>query len=310
MTSVLSRYLVRGLFGGCVLLLLTLVALFSVFALIEEVDDVGKGAYTILDALAVVALNAPTLALEMAPFAAMLGTVYGLAQFIRSNELLAVRVAGFSPAWVMFRCAVAAVLFAGVLVGVEMASRPLGKDAITYRLSKLQPDGELLARSGYWYRQGDKFVNVASYRRDTEPRGILQFEFDGIELKQSLFARTATARQGEEWALDEVVQNRLDSMARVERSTQATLAWQPPWGALDEVLNFPIVSLTSEELYKATRRHAPRRCCWNGRNWHAGFHCPWWYWRCRCLRRRSCCCGPNAVGWAPRSPAVFSACCR
>ncbi|MBI2015435.1 MAG: LptF/LptG family permease, partial [Candidatus Rokubacteria bacterium] len=68
------------------LVLMILLTLFSVLALIEELEDLGKGRYRLGDIVAFIALTMPRRALDLSPVAALLGSVVALGGLASAGE--------------------------------------------------------------------------------------------------------------------------------------------------------------------------------------------------------------------------------
>lgn len=58
--GILDRYIGRSILTTSMLVLLTLVALAGIFGFISELDDVGKGNYTLTNALQYIFLTLPS----------------------------------------------------------------------------------------------------------------------------------------------------------------------------------------------------------------------------------------------------------
>ena len=74
----IDRYIGVSFLAGCVPVLLLLLTLFSFLSLSEELEDVGDGAYELVDALLVVAYTLPALAVDLLPVTVLLGGLLGL----------------------------------------------------------------------------------------------------------------------------------------------------------------------------------------------------------------------------------------
>ena len=73
-----DRYIGHNVIASTLTVLIVLLAIFSFFAFIEELEDVGRGSYTLLGAALVVGLGLPGLAYDLFPIAALLGALLGL----------------------------------------------------------------------------------------------------------------------------------------------------------------------------------------------------------------------------------------
>ena len=94
--NTLRRYVWREVAASTGFVLLALVALFAMFDLIKEFDDVGHAGYRPAHALAFVALLMPSRTYELMPIAALIGTIYALSKLAANSEFTIMRVAGLT----------------------------------------------------------------------------------------------------------------------------------------------------------------------------------------------------------------------
>src|SRR4029453_5432767 len=78
------------------LIFAALLMLFAFFDLIHELGDVGRGEYTIGAALLFVALHLPSRLYELFPVAALIGTLFAVAQLVANSEYTVMRASGMS----------------------------------------------------------------------------------------------------------------------------------------------------------------------------------------------------------------------
>src|SRR3989442_45939 len=94
--KIINRYLAQEITYSILLIMIGLLAMFSFFDLIQELENVGKGTYGIDKVLLFVLLSAPGHVYEVVPVAVLVGTMYALGQFSRYSELIVLRVSGVS----------------------------------------------------------------------------------------------------------------------------------------------------------------------------------------------------------------------
>jgi len=111
--TLIGRYLAREIFGAVAFVLAAFLALFTFFDFINELEDIGRGGYRVQHALAFVALNIPGHVYELMPIAALIGSIFALAQFAAHSEYTAMRAAGLGR-----RRALAAVASVGAVVAL------------------------------------------------------------------------------------------------------------------------------------------------------------------------------------------------
>ncbi|MBV8209622.1 MAG: LPS export ABC transporter permease LptG [Burkholderiaceae bacterium] len=229
----LRRYLWREVASSTGFVLLALVALFAMFDLIKEFDDVGHGGYRTAYALAFVLLLTPSRTYELMPIAALIGTVYALSKLAANSEFTIMRVAGLSTrrlASAIVQIGIGFVVLTYVL-GESLA--PSAEDLA--RRLKLEATGASLAqefRSGVWVRDvvadgGDgqprlRFVNVNHVNTDTSVVRWRIYEFDrDMRLRTIATADSGSYVHGQGWNLQGVVETSLPPVVASDTSQTA-----------------------------------------------------------------------------------------
>ena len=92
----LRRYLAREIMLATALVMLALLMLFAFFDLVEEIKDLGRGTYQLRHIVRHVVLSIPTHVYELFPIAALIGTLFALAQLVANSEYTVMRSAGVS----------------------------------------------------------------------------------------------------------------------------------------------------------------------------------------------------------------------
>jgi len=227
----LQRYLWREIAAATAFVAFALLALFSFFDLINEIEEVGAGGYQLAQAFGYVALSLPSRAYELAPIAALIGTIYALSKLAANSEFTIMRVSGMSTR----RLAGCVVRVGLVLVALtyllgEVVAPPAERIA---QRAKLQATGATLAqqfRSGVWVRDAIRdgagnverlrFVNVREVRPDGSTQGWRIFEFDrDFRLLSVSTAQAGTYVPGEaggNWRLTELVQTRVPEVVAAD----------------------------------------------------------------------------------------------
>ena len=92
----IDRYLMLSMIRGGVPILGLLLGLFAFLTLAEELEDVGKGNFEVIDALNVMVYSLPKISLELLPVTSLIGVLVGLGTLGNQQELIALRAAGWS----------------------------------------------------------------------------------------------------------------------------------------------------------------------------------------------------------------------
>lgn len=189
--KVLQRYFAIEILRSVLFVLIAFLALFAFFDLITELQSIGKGAYQLQHAFLYVLLGLPSYTYELMPIAALIGTIYALAQFASRSEFTIMRAAGMSTVmagWILARIGLILVVLT-FLVG-EFAAPASTRLAETL---KLRTQGSSLSqgfRTGLWTKDvirsngisgdpiGSRFLNVSELRADGQLRGVKIYELD------------------------------------------------------------------------------------------------------------------------------------
>ena len=221
----LDRYVGRWVLGGTLLALAVLLALVTVLGLMDQLEDVGKGDYTLPAMLQYLVLTTPRRAYELLPVAVLLGTLLGLGVLASHSELTVIRSAGVST-WRIGGSALRAAalpVVAGVLVG-ELVAPPADDLAEARRSIAIQSQVALKTRTGFWVRDGRRFVNLREVLPDRRLAGVYVYDFDdGRRLRAATRAERARP-EGEGWVLEGVRESRV-SPGSVERREETERPW-------------------------------------------------------------------------------------
>ncbi len=212
---ILDRYIARAVVASSLLVLAVLMAMFTFFTLVEELDDVGQGSYGLGGALLYVLLTLPAQAFELMPMAALIGSLLGLGALAGNGELTVVRASGVSiqriAGAVMKGGAVLMVLAAVLGEGVAPPLDRLAQDRRNLAMATVEEE------YGMWSRDGSAFINIRGFESPRRLRGVSIYEFDD-ERRLRMATRAESARYGEDaWLLEGVRQSELSGDGVVVR---------------------------------------------------------------------------------------------
>ncbi|KAA2285122.1 LPS export ABC transporter permease LptG [Arenimonas fontis] len=202
-------------------------------ALVNELDELGQGEYSLGHALAYVAWTVPRRAYELFPIAALIGSVLGLGALAGRSELTAMRALGLSRLRIgLGGLALLSVLTAAMVVNAETLA-PMAEQNASDIVSDAKTGDVALARvSGLWAREGNVFINARDGvsrehqgRIRTELRGVRLYEFDDEGRLLSLAEARQAEHDGEHWRLRDVVRIRFGERAAA-REEAAEERWE------------------------------------------------------------------------------------
>lgn len=209
--TIITRYLLKEITANVLLIMLALIAMFSFFDLIQELEVLGKGTYGLGKVLLFVLLSAPGHIYEVMPVAVLVGCMYSLGQFARYSELIVLRVSGISLQSIAYSLLKVGLVFTIItfLVG-ELITPFSEKMAQRMRIKATESVIAQDFRSGLWVKDGNSFVNVEEVLPDAGLMNIHIYEFD----KDFKLRTISNAKRGQfeedYWDLKEVTQTYFD----------------------------------------------------------------------------------------------------
>ncbi len=250
--KILDFYIARNVLLGFLPVLLLMLSLFSFIALVETLEDVGKGQFQLADALKVVIYTLPLRALDLMPTAALLGSVLGLSWLANHGELIAMRAAGLSVERIAWAVLKVGLFLIACAIGLGETVAPKSEQMAKIIQAKTSPGiTSLGTEADFWSRQGQSFISVRRLQHNTLPADIEIFNFnDRGELLSFMHASQAQFLSTERWLLEGVTIKRFLDGGAESITHLAQLEWQSFLTAAQmDILLLPPESLPSAELY-------------------------------------------------------------
>ena len=221
--NILNRYFWQETCISILLIMLGLLAMFSFFDLIQELDSLGRGSYGISKMLAFVLLSIPGHVYDVVPVAVLVGMMYSLGTLARNSELIIMRVSGLSLFNISTTLLKVGLLFTIITFFVGELITPIS-EKMAHRMRVKATDSVLVQdfRSGLWVKDGNSFVNVETVLPDASLLNIHIYEFDDSFKLRSI----SNAKQGdytdEHWRLSDVTQSKFNTYQQIEQNNVQT----------------------------------------------------------------------------------------
>jgi len=218
--KILQRYFAVSIAQAVAFVLAAFLALSAFLDLTGELPSVGKEGYAIQHALLYVLLRVPFQVYQVMPVAALIGTIYTMAQFASSSEFTIMRASGMTTrmaAWMVFKIGIGLVLLTFVF-GELIAPRT---SALADKL-KLSSRGATVSQgfvSGMWTKDvvrregvkgsvtGSRFFNVRQFRNDGQLLDVRLYEFDtDFRMRSLITAARASFKGNNTWRLEDVTE--------------------------------------------------------------------------------------------------------
>ncbi|HJV74361.1 MAG TPA: LPS export ABC transporter permease LptG [Noviherbaspirillum sp.] len=216
--KVLHRYVSSEIIGAVFFALIAFLALFAFFDLIAELPAVGRGGYQLQHAFLYVTMGLPGYVYDLMPIAALIGTIYALAQLGARSEFTIMRASGLSTGmagWILAKVGIVLVLIT-FLFG-EFIAPASSKMAERLKLQAQDASISQEFRSGLWTKDvirahgltgetvGSRFINVKNVSTEGQLQGVKVYEFDrDFHLSGVVTAAYADYKGGNVWRLANV----------------------------------------------------------------------------------------------------------
>jgi len=259
----LERYIAAATLRALVVVSAGLTSLFSLLEFVDQLHDVGKGRYRLIDALLYVLLTAPARILQLMPTAMLLACLFALGRLASHGELTAMRASGMSPGGIVgsvFKLAGYTVI--SLLLVAEFVIPPAQQVAQAERASRLSTAEAVRSGNSFWAQGEHQYLNVRQFANGNIPSDIYLYEFAASgELQTLIQADHAEVRPDGTWLLEGVSRKQFSGTG-IETDQLSSLAWHPflrPRQA--SLLILPPESMQPIELYQYVRelgrRHQP-----------------------------------------------------
>jgi lipopolysaccharide export system permease protein len=248
--NLINRYLIQEIVSSILLIMLALIAMFSFFDLIQELESVGKGNYGLSNVLMFVLLSAPGHVYQVVPVAVLVGTMYALGRLSRNSELIILRVSGISITSITWSLVRIGFIFAVLTFVVGEFVTPY-TEKTAQRMRIMATDSVIAQdfRSGLWIKDGRSFVNVEEILPDTTLMNVHIYEFDKDFHLRTISNAKSGRFEEDGWSLGEVTQTLFG-----ENNIKSTYFPEANWQSLirPELLNVLLVQpekMSARNLY-------------------------------------------------------------
>ncbi len=244
--QIFKRYFWQETSINILMIMLGLLAMFSFFDLIQELDSLGQGNYGITQMLVFVLLSIPGHIYDVVPVAVLVGMMYSLGTLARNSELVVMRVSGLSLlniGWILVKVGM---LFTALTFFVGELITPIS-EKMAQRL-RVQATDSVIAqdfKSGLWVKDGKSFVNVETVLPDASLLNVHIYEFDENFKLRSISVAKKGQYEDERWGLSEVTQTKFNTFKKIEQNNiQTQIFNKANWKSLirPELLNVLLVA--------------------------------------------------------------------
>lgn len=194
---ILDRYIGKILVRHVAVTIMVLLGLFTFVSFVDQLSDLDRGNYGMLQVLQYLVLLMPKMLYEVFPVSALIGSILGLSTLARDSELIVMRAAGVSIQRIVVSVIkVGLVLALVAMILGEVVSPYTETKAQQVRVNSLQVDIRK-EKFGIWMRDDNTYVNIGEVLPNLSLLDIKLFEFD-----ESNFLRYLTVAEEGEYQID------------------------------------------------------------------------------------------------------------
>ena len=177
--KLLDRYIAKTVLSAIALVTFMLAGLQIFILFVNQLDDLGKANFGILQAASFVFLQMPYQVYLFFPMASLLGSLIGLGIMANHRELVVMRAAGMSI-WQVTLAVLKAALIVIVIVTVvsETLVPRLARFANDQKLQAMSEGQALRTAKGTWFRFQNDFITISTILSDNTLQQVYQFRFD------------------------------------------------------------------------------------------------------------------------------------
>lgn len=252
---IVDRYVARNFLSGAAIVLFVLLSLFGFLTLSDELEDVGKGAFTTFDALTVVGYSLPKIMLDLLPVTALLGVLIGLGAMANHQELIIIRALG-PPIRRIARPLVGVTLAIIVLVLlVQFFVVPEFELSAARIRAKTTPQTIIAStNTEFWTRSGNRFIRIGKVIQQGALRDVEIFELDEDGNLRELVQASSVEVLGEgQWLLIDAKTTDLE-LAEIKEEHLTSKLWQSSLSAQQtSALIVPVEAMAPLALYRYIR---------------------------------------------------------
>jgi lipopolysaccharide export system permease protein len=179
------RFIYRDVLVAITFVAVAFLALFFFIDVVDELERIGRGGYTVRAALLYCALLLPGHLYELMPIAVLIGTIYAMARLAQSSEFTILRTSGLGPGAALGLLLVLGLGCAAVTFVVGDYVAPWA-DRQAEWVRVLNREGKVFGRPGTWLKDRGMVdgaehtysVQVTTASAEGDIRDIRLYEFD------------------------------------------------------------------------------------------------------------------------------------
>jgi lipopolysaccharide export system permease protein len=159
--KILDRYIAKTLLKYSLSVMVILVGIFAFFKFLEEIENIGRASYTLVDALTYVGLLIPSMTYMLSSLIILLGAILGLGYLASNSEIIVMRGAGIPVTEITKTTLKISIVFVVIMAIFGEFVAPMSTDyAKQYRAKALGQRVVTSNQQGFWIKDSNHFIHV------------------------------------------------------------------------------------------------------------------------------------------------------
>jgi len=176
--KIFERYLINEVMQGILLALLLVVSLDALLAFIAELADIGRGSYSVAEAIRFVVLTLPHRTLDLIPIAVLLGALMSLGRLAAGSELIVLRSAGISRGALITALMKMGLVLVLCTYAIGEYIVPISEQAARNGRAIAKSSGTVhKSNHGVWVHDGQAFVHIRDFYSDGQLGVVTRYDF-------------------------------------------------------------------------------------------------------------------------------------
>jgi lipopolysaccharide export system permease protein len=226
--KILDRYIAKTVLTSIGLVALMLLGLQIFILFVDQLSDLGRADYGIMQAAFFVLLQVPYQVYLFFPMASLLGSLIGLGVMANHSELVVMRSSGMSIMQITASVLKAAVVLIILVTALGETVIPyLSYYANNYKTAAVSGGQTLRTAKGLWLRHDNDFISVGRIISPNELEDIYQFRFDNLHHLKIARLISNAKYTGQGWIAYNVQQTEFN-LDKTIAHTFASFPWDVP----------------------------------------------------------------------------------
>ncbi|WP_251357881.1 LPS export ABC transporter permease LptG [Kangiella sp. TOML190] len=200
--NILRFYVGKTILTTSLITLLALALIRILFALIDQMNDFGKGAYQFMDGLAYSLMLAPKYIYEFFPMAILIGCISGLGILASRSELTVMRAVGKTTGQIIGSAlSYGLILIALAIFLGEFVAPKTTKAAEDLRNRAIHGDQFLKSNQGLWLKDGLQMIRLDEVLGQSKLKGVTIYQLDSDQQLRRITQAASATLVDDAWQL-------------------------------------------------------------------------------------------------------------